>query len=153
LFIYCRREKLCSWNKRNEMKQPKKNGYKIKGKRSFSLSLSLSLSLCLTVCLYHPVWMSCLVVKMTGVHSEIAGQEDCPERSFIATSALLSSTDPITDRLPVGIVNRQRTMRLKCNLLSFCASRNSRASPFCCHLRYCRRITDLRTLYIKYPHF
>lgn len=43
-----------------------------------------------------------------------------PEKSFIATSALLSSTVPITDRLPVGIVNRQRTTTLKYNLPLVC---------------------------------
>lgn len=58
-----------------------------------------------------PVWMSCLVVKMAVVQGQ--GQGTCtrgaPERSFIATSALLFSTAPITDRLPVGAENRQRT--------------------------------------------
>jgi len=39
------------------------------------------------------------------------------EKFYCDKCAALFYGPPIIDRLPVGIVNRQRTTRLKCNLL------------------------------------
>jgi len=82
-----------NYARRNEVEQPKKNEvdvrWRVRRVLSLSLSLSLflslsfSLSLFLFISLYCLVWMSCLVVKMTGVHSEIVGNRGSVRREVL----------------------------------------------------------------------
>jgi len=156
LFAYYRDEKLCSKEWGGATKE-EWDGCKMKSKKSslfLSLSLSLSLflfslsvSLFLFISLYRSVWMSCLVVKMTGVHSEIVGNRGSVRREVLLRQvrcSLLRTPLPTDFRSALWIGREQWGWNA---IYSHSTPVETRERvPFCCRPRYRRRDYRLKNL-------